>query len=47
MDTHSPDLTNQLCMAHIIKEAFYVKLYDIMQMAQLQQLVCSADCVFH
>ena len=29
MDTHGPDLTNQFCMTHIVKETFYVKFYAV------------------
>ena len=38
MDTHCPYLTQELSMAHIVKERFDVYIYDNVQVAFLHML---------
>ena len=47
MNTHCPNLANQLGVVHIIKEAFDVKFNHLSKVADLHQSIAFCDCVFH
>ena len=47
LNSQCPYLLNQLGMVHIIKEAFNIKLYYIMQFCELHQIVGSLNSVLH
>ena len=47
MDSHCPELSNQLGMVNIVKESFNIELNNIMQMHSLHKLIGSMDYVFH
>ena len=47
MDSHCPDLPNQLGVVNIVKESFNIELNDIMQMHSLHELIGSVDYVFY
>ena len=41
MNTHSPYLSYQLGVIHIIKESFYIEFNDIVKIGMLKQLITS------
>lgn len=47
LNAHCPNLFNQLRVVYFIKETFYIKFYDIMQIAFLQSTIGCLDCIFH